>query len=45
MNSGVDNQTMKTENYQKNAYSMFAYYDNIVVGYNDVGCVVICRLY
>jgi len=23
---------MKTENYQKNAYSMFSCYDNIVVG-------------
>jgi len=23
---------------------MFAYYDNIVVGYNGVGCVVMCIL-
>ena len=33
MSSNVENQTMKTENHQKNAYSMFAYYDNIIVGY------------
>jgi len=28
MSSSVENQTIKTENHQKNAYSMFAYYDN-----------------
>ena len=40
----MENQTIKTENHQKNAYSVFAYYDNYHRRIHVVGYAVTCIL-